>query len=115
MNFRDHFVRSVPSMRSILFRMMLVLLPMGAVPGAAAADTDAMFASVQSETAAATSQAAGAGAEPAQVAPARSMRAYWHVFIAFGITWALIFGFAVSIGRRFDQLAVEVQRMSGGR
>jgi len=50
---------------------------------------------------------------PQRDAPARTMRAYWHVFIAFAITWLLLFGFALSMGRRFGQLEEEVRRLRG--
>jgi CcmD family protein len=40
------------------------------------------------------------------------MRAYWHVFIAFAATWLLLFGYALSVGRRFGRLESELQRLS---
>lgn len=51
---------------------------------------------------------------PQRDPPARTMRAYWHVFIAFAVTWILLFGFALSLGRRFGRLEEEVQRLGGG-
>jgi CcmD family protein len=44
---------------------------------------------------------------------ARTMRAYWHVFIAFGVVWLLLFGYALTVGRRFGKLEEEVRRLRG--
>ena len=46
-------------------------------------------------------------------AQARTMRAYWHVFAAFTIAWLLLFGYVVSIGRRFRTLEREVDTLRG--
>jgi len=51
---------------------------------------------------------------PERTAQARTMRAYWHVFIAFAATWLLLFGYALTVGRRFGRLEQEVQRIRGG-
>ncbi|MEX2581658.1 MAG: CcmD family protein [Gemmatimonadota bacterium] len=48
---------------------------------------------------------------PQQNATARTMRAYWHVFIAFAVVWLLLFGYALTVGRRFGQLEEEVRRL----
>lgn len=45
------------------------------------------------------------------VPPPRTMRAYWHVFIAFAVTWLLLFGYALSLGRRWARLEREVIAM----
>ena len=50
---------------------------------------------------------------PARAPQARTLRAHWHVFIAFAVTWVLLFGYALSIGRRFARLEEEVRRMGG--
>lgn len=49
-----------------------------------------------------------ADAEPA---PPRTMRAYAHVFIAFTIAWIALFGYALSVGRRFRKLEAEVEAL----
>jgi CcmD family protein len=49
---------------------------------------------------------AGTLAERGQ--PPRTMQAYWHVFIAFAMTWLLLFGYAISLGRRWARLEREV-------
>lgn len=42
---------------------------------------------------------------------ARSMRPYWHVFIAFGLTWGLVLVYVISVGRRFSELEDEARRL----
>ncbi|MFL5537493.1 MAG: CcmD family protein [Longimicrobiaceae bacterium] len=44
-------------------------------------------------------------------APPRTLRAYWHVFIAFGLAWLFLFGYALSLGRRFRNLEREVEAL----
>lgn len=44
---------------------------------------------------------------------ARTMRAYWHVFIAFAVVWLLLFGYALTLGRRFGKLEEELRRLRG--
>ncbi|HEX6749838.1 MAG TPA: CcmD family protein [Longimicrobium sp.] len=45
--------------------------------------------------------------------PPATMRAYWHVFAAFAIAWLAIFGYAISLGRRFRNLEREVDALHG--
>jgi CcmD family protein len=40
----------------------------------------------------------------------RTMRGYWHLFIAFAVTWLLLFGYAISLGRRFSALERKLER-----
>jgi hypothetical protein len=47
------------------------------------------------------------------VAP-RSGRAYSHVFLAFGIAWALMLGFVVALGRRFAAVERDLARLGAG-
>lgn len=56
--------------------------------------------------------AAPAAGLPERAAPPRTLRAYWHVFIAFAVTWILLFGYALSLGRRFGRLDDEVRRLT---
>jgi len=58
-------------------------------------------------TAAPATQTASNGL-PASYGPPRTLRAYWHVFAAFAITWALVFGYVLSLGRRFGRLEREI-------
>ncbi len=57
----------------------------------------------------------GAEASPfaAPVQPPRTLRAYWHVFIAFAVTWVLLFGYALSLGRRWARLEREIHTLAG--
>jgi CcmD family protein len=48
---------------------------------------------------------------PQRAAPPRTLRAHWHVFVAFALVWVLLFGYALSLGRRFRRLDDEVQRL----
>jgi len=43
-------------------------------------------------------------AQAAGAAPGRQMRHFWHVFIAYGIAWALVFGWGVAIARRIARV-----------
>jgi len=45
--------------------------------------------------------------------PPATLRAYWHVFAAFAIAWLAIFGYAISLGRRFRTLEREVDALRG--
>ncbi|HEX8242972.1 MAG TPA: CcmD family protein [Longimicrobium sp.] len=60
---------------------------------------------------AAPAQQAPGGA--AYQGPPRTLRAYWHVFIAFTLAWLAMFGYALSLGRRFRNLEREVDAMRG--
>ena len=46
-------------------------------------------------------------------APPRTLRAYWHVFIAFALAWLFLFGYALSLGRRFRNLERDVDALRG--
>ena len=52
---------------------------------------------------------------PARQAPPRTLRAYWHVFVAFAVAWILLFGYALSLGRRFARLERDIQALGGGQ
>ena len=48
---------------------------------------------------------------PADAAPGaapRTLRAYWHLFIAFALAWILLFGYVVYVGRRFARVEREL-------
>lgn len=49
---------------------------------------------------------------PADALPQQSLRAYWHVFIAYAIVLVLVLGWVISIARRLG--AVE-RRLGAGR
>lgn len=44
------------------------------------------------------------GGLEAQAPAAPRMRDFWHVFIAFALAWALLFGWVVAIFRRLGRL-----------
>ncbi|HEV7586873.1 MAG TPA: CcmD family protein [Longimicrobium sp.] len=46
-------------------------------------------------------------------APPRTLRAYWHVFIAYALAWLFLFGYALSLGRRFRNLERDVDALRG--
>lgn len=57
---------------------------------------------------AAPEQAATSSGLPASVTAARTLRAHWHVYTAFTIAWLLVFGYVISLARRFGQLENEL-------
>ncbi len=87
-------------------RVLLLLLALwGAAPHAVAAQTSPPV----------VEQIAPASPLPTRPAPPRTLRAHWHVFVAFALAWALLFGYVLSLGRRFARLERDVQGMHGGR
>ncbi|MEX0911831.1 MAG: CcmD family protein [Gemmatimonadota bacterium] len=101
-------------MRSGIAVLFLVLLAfLSAVPVAASQEAGAPTATeVGAAAEIGQEQPIGSGL-PERAALPRTMRAYWHVFVAFAVTWLLLFGYALSVGRRFGRLEDELQRVSG--
>lgn len=102
---------------TILFLLILLCAPLS-LPAQEASGAAAVITQEQEESAVLAVSQAGqdpdvvaAGGLPARSAQARTMRAYWHVFIAFALTWILLFGYALTIGRRFGKLELEVRRL----
>jgi CcmD family protein len=94
------------------------LLRLAAVIAAslALAATPAPRASAQDAPPAAAAVAQpGASAPPGApaAAPPRTLRAYWHVFIAYALAWLFLFGYALSLGRRFRNLERDVDALRG--
>jgi CcmD family protein len=54
------------------------------------------------------------GAAPTQMDSAtlgaQNLRSYWHVFVAYGLAWLLIFGWIFSVARRLSR----IERRLGG-
>jgi CcmD family protein len=50
-------------------------------------------------------------ATPLGATQPRTLRSFWHLFVAFAITWALVFGYAISIGRRFARLESDLREL----
>lgn len=82
----------------------------GAIVAPPAAATTA--AGADSATGAPLTAAPAASSEPSGLpvtsGPPRTLRAYWHVFAALTIAWLLVFGYALSLGRRFARLEREI-------
>jgi CcmD family protein len=93
---------------ALLAGFLTVALPDSALAVPTSASVQANVPAQSVVTNDASAQASGL---PERAAPPRTMRAYWHVFVAFAITWVLLFGFALSIGRRFGALEEEVRRL----
>ncbi|HET6232970.1 MAG TPA: hypothetical protein VFE05_23030 [Longimicrobiaceae bacterium] len=51
---------------------------------------------------------------PSEPAPPRTLRAYWHVWIAFTLAWLLLFGYVVSIARRWARVERDLDSVSRG-
>jgi CcmD family protein len=74
----------------------------------------ARAASAPAQTSApASAPASGTTSLPAdqEPAPPRTLRAYTHVWIAFTLVWIAMFGYALSLGRRFRKLEAEVDSL----
>jgi CcmD family protein len=85
--------------------LSLALLAPAALRAQAAPDTSA------AAVAAAPAPASASDGLPQRVGPPRTLKAYWHVFIAFAIAWVLLFGYTLSLGRRFARVERELQRL----
>ena len=102
-------------MRSFRFqRLAAVIAASLALATAPAPRASAQDAAPTPAVTAATTQP-GASALPGEQAPAppRTMRAYWHVFIAYALAWLFLFGYAISLGRRFRNLERDVDQLRG--
>ncbi len=75
---------------------------------AGAAETALAQAAPQSSPDTSLSVAAAPSGLPLTAAPPRTLRAYWHVFIAFAVAWVLLFGYVVTLARRFRRLEEQV-------
>jgi CcmD family protein len=49
---------------------------------------------------------------PQRAAPPRTLRDYTHVFAAFALAWILLFGYVVSLGRRWSAVERELAARS---
>jgi CcmD family protein len=65
---------------------------------------------IAQDSAAAASPAPSSGL-PAGMGVPRTMRSYTHVFVAFSVAWVLLFGYTVSIDRRFRKLEEQVDSL----
>jgi CcmD family protein len=98
---------------------MLLLLGLAALAlllPSSARGQEARGAAVEATADPATDGSAAQAAPPPGeffVAP-RSGRAYSHVFLAFGIAWALMLGFVVVLGRRFAAVERDLSQLRAG-
>ncbi|HET7233668.1 MAG TPA: CcmD family protein [Longimicrobium sp.] len=106
-------MRSIRLMRLVLAAALFALAP--APSRALAQDTAPAATSTETATTAPAATDAAAPVTPSQSSglpvqsgPPRTLRAYWHVFAAFTITWLLVFGYVISLGRRFGKLEREM-------
>ncbi len=61
--------------------------------------------------AAAAQEGASSSGLPVGTPPPATMRAYAHVFAAYALAWILLFGFVVSIARRFARVEREARAL----
>lgn len=105
-----------------IFPIVAILALGSVIPAVADAQAPDTPAAAGGQAApAATSPARGqaeTAAQQGQFAPtplgnvqSRTLRSYWHLFIAYAVTWVLVFGYALSIGRRFGKLEAEVREL----
>lgn len=100
--------RNRTPMRSVLRSLLLVLALLVSAPAARAQVPAGGYA--PAETSTAVVAPAQSGGLPARPAPPRTLRDHWHVFIAFALAWLLLFGYVVSVGRRFAKVEEEIRR-----
>ncbi|MET0396247.1 MAG: CcmD family protein [Longimicrobiaceae bacterium] len=67
--------------------------PAAQAPGGAAADPSASLG---------TRTVDASSGLPQRAAPPRTLRDYTHVFVAFALAWILLFGYVLSLGRRWS-------------
>jgi CcmD family protein len=89
--------------------LLLVALAIVVLPRVGALEVAAQegAAVVQAQPTDASGVEATAGLPPRD-APPRTLRAFTHVFVALALTWLLLFGYVLSLGRRFARLDAEV-------
>ena len=92
----------------LLFVTMMLLGSPSAIAAQGGGTTPAP--TVQSDPAFTAAEAPAAAGLPQRAAAERTMRGYWHLFIAFAVTWLLLFGYAISLGRRFSALERKLER-----
>lgn len=101
-------MRSTRPLRLALAAALLALAPAPARALAQETTTTSAPAVAQPQVATAPAASAQPSGLPVQGGPPRTLRAYWHVYAAFTIAWLLVFGYAISLGRRFGRLEREV-------
>jgi CcmD family protein len=59
----------------------------------------------------AASPAPATQAAPQRPVPPRTLRAYWHLFIAFAFAWALLFGYLLYLGARTRRIERDLEQL----
>lgn len=90
---------------------ILKLLAFSLLLAFTAAAVPARSATAQDVSAPAVTAAEGTFQRPA--GPPRTLRAYWHLFGAFAVTWVLLFGYTVSLGGRLKRLERDLDALGG--
>jgi CcmD family protein len=95
--------------------LVITLLGLSASTAAVPVQAQAPAASPAAQPAAPGVQAPseGAAALP-RYTPPRTLRAYWHLFVAFAAAWVLLFAYTVSILRRFGRIERELEALRTG-
>lgn len=106
-------MRHLSPLRLVL--LALSLLAAGTVHAQQSAGTTdgGMYAQEAEGTVSAGEPSPNASGLPRQAPPPRTLRAHWHVYGAFAIAWLLVFGYALSLGRRFGVLDRELRQLEG--
>jgi CcmD family protein len=103
------------NLRSIVLAFLALSLGTAALPATAPAqDTPPAVEATALPTPAAEPAPAPLPSESAaRSTPPRTLRAHAHVYAAFAVTWLLLFGYAISIGRRARRLEDELNALRG--
>jgi CcmD family protein len=97
--------------------VLLALFALLAAPAARPSVTAQAPAATSTEAAAPAAAPAPAAAQSGSAAlprytPARTLRAYTHVFVAFAVAWVLLFGYVVFIARKFRRVEEQVDALA---
>ncbi|HEX6369967.1 MAG TPA: CcmD family protein [Longimicrobium sp.] len=95
----------------------IVLLALFALLAAPAAPVAQAPAAPSAEAAASPAAPAVDGGNSGSAAlprytPARTMRAYTHVFVAFALAWVLLFGYVFFLARKFRRVEEQVDALA---
>lgn len=102
-------------------RFRIALLALAALAAPVTLHAQAPAGETATEAAAAPTGARASHAAPAPVSsatglprytPPRTLRAYAHVFIAFAIVWALLFGYLVFLARKLRRVEEQVAALA---
>ncbi|HEX5872639.1 MAG TPA: CcmD family protein [Longimicrobium sp.] len=91
----------------------IVLLALFALLAAPAAPMAQAPAAPSAEAAASpASDGPSSSAALPRYTPARTMRAYTHVFVAFAVAWVLLFGYVFFLARKFRHVEEQVNALA---